>query len=486
MESYPPEFADKVQGLARAAALWAALDAVGDDGAAEKMDEVEQNYQGACEIESLGGDPMQLKDMALAASEATAAEFLKDGDGADDKRQAFSDACEPVPEEVSESLWRRTQDLYWASARWACAEQQGEDAQAQREKRAFNRHARFIHGFGVGRAPQDREAFSARAAEVMPATVIMFSGCQDSQTSADVQNTASFGLPSDAGPGGAGGACTNSMIKALLQDNYTWVELLKAMRGILDGQYTQIPMLSSSRSMDLTSPFSIQNPEPSGRYRALLIGINYVGTSSELSGCVNDVDTMKRYIEDNGYGDGDIKLLCDDGENDDPTKENIEAGMRWLVEGASSGDSLFFHYSGHGASVKDDDGDEADGKDEALCPLDYDSAGLLRDDDVFKLLVAPLQAGVSLICVLDCCHSGTILDLPFMFKADDDSLAAVEEGSVSEMQQNPDFDFGKVLQVIKDHPALCAAAAVVGGIAYHFASDEQRSSLMGLASSWFG
>jgi metacaspase-1 len=29
------------------------------------------------------------------------------------------------------------------------------------------------------------------------------------------------------------------------------------------------------------------------------------------------------------------------------------------------------HYSGHGTQIPDDDGDEADGMDEALCPVDY-------------------------------------------------------------------------------------------------------------------
>ena len=34
----------------------------------------------------------------------------------------------------------------------------------------------------------------------------------------------------------------------------------------------------------------------SGKTRSLLIGINYVGTASELKGCHNDVIMMKEYI----------------------------------------------------------------------------------------------------------------------------------------------------------------------------------------------
>jgi hypothetical protein len=41
-----------------------------------------------------------------------------------------------------------------------------------------------------------------------------------------------------------------------------------------------------------------------------------------------------------------------------PTRQNILASMQWLVQGAQPGDSLFFHYSGHGGSVRDRNGDE--------------------------------------------------------------------------------------------------------------------------------
>merc|ERR550532_2192041 len=150
--------------------------------------------------------------------------------------------------------------------------------------------------------------------------------------------------------------------------------------------------------MELNDPFTLTNANSNGSFRALMVGINYVGTSAELAGCHNDVETMKRYLLDHGYSEDSMQILMDDGSHDDPTKANIENGFRWLVEGAEVGASLFFHYSGHGASVRDDDGDEPDGKDEALCPMDYDSAGLLRDDQAFQYLVAPLCDGVCLTC----------------------------------------------------------------------------------------
>ena len=35
--------------------------------------------------------------------------------------------------------------------------------------------------------------------------------------------------------------------------------------------------------------------------KALLIGINYIGTSSALNGCINDVENIKRYLLTKDY-----------------------------------------------------------------------------------------------------------------------------------------------------------------------------------------
>ena len=72
---------------------------------------------------------------------------------------------------------------------------------------------------------------------------------------------------------------------------------------------------------------------------------------------------------------------------------------------------------GHGGRLRDDSGDEEDGIDETLIPLNYTDAGQIRDDAVFKRLVLPMADDVTLTCLMDCCHSGTVLDLPYKFHA---------------------------------------------------------------------
>lgn len=97
-----------------------------------------------------------------------------------------------------------------------------------------------------------------------------------------------------------------------------------------------------------------------------------------------------------------------------PTKRNIRKAMRWLVEGNRAKDSLVFHFSGHGSQQKDYNGDEIDGQDEALCPLDHETEGKIIDDEINRILVRPLVHGAKLHAVIDACNSGTVLDLSFV------------------------------------------------------------------------
>ena len=81
---------------------------------------------------------------------------------------------------------------------------------------------------------EDQDGFAEKSAQAIPGDVRMISGCKDAQTSADVSNVQQFGLPEDAGPGGAGGACTNAFLAAMEQNpNPSWTGLLRTMRNIL-------------------------------------------------------------------------------------------------------------------------------------------------------------------------------------------------------------------------------------------------------------
>ncbi|KAJ6164956.1 Metacaspase-1 [Penicillium chermesinum] len=137
-----------------------------------------------------------------------------------------------------------------------------------------------------------------------------------------------------------------------------------------------------------TAPVSFGNGAPqgynfqysrcTGKRKALLIGINYFGQKGQLRGCINDVKNMSSYLNQNfGYAREDMVILTDDQQNpmSQPTKANILRAMHWLVKDAQPNDSLFFHYSGHGGQTPDLDGDEEDGYDEVIYPVDFRNAG---------------------------------------------------------------------------------------------------------------
>lgn len=86
-------------------------------------------------------------------------------------------------------------------------------------------------------------------------------------------------------------------------------------------------------------------------------------------------------------------------------------------------------------------GDESDGYDETIIPVDYGTYGQIRDDVLYKKLIGSMRSGVNLTCVMDCCHSGTVLDLPYKY---------VANGSSTQMTLDEDSDLDLLQQMAAD------------------------------------
>ncbi|KAI1317391.1 Ca(2+)-dependent cysteine protease [Mortierella claussenii] len=191
-----------------------------------------------------------------------------------------------------------------------------------------------------------------------------------------------------------------------------------------------------------------------GRKRALFVGINYFGQQNELRGCINDVKNIKKFIiERFGFKEEDTIALTDDQQDPTriPTHANILAAMKWLIHDARPNDSFFFHYSGHGGQAKDEDGDEDDGYDETIYPVDHESTGHILDDTMHEIMVRPLPAGCRLTAIMDCCHSGSALDLPYIYSTtgnlkEPNMLADVGTGVLTAGMAYMRGDMGGVLQ----------------------------------------
>jgi hypothetical protein len=157
---------------------------------------------------------------------------------------------------------------------------------------------------------------------------------------------------------------------------------------------------------------------PTNKKFAVVIGINYHGTSSQLNGCINDANNLRKFlIEKCGYLMENIMMITDDGINIQPTKNNIINSFVTLINKATNEafTELWFSYSGHGSYLTDMNVDEKDNRDEVICPVDYTTAGMIDDDFIYTNLVAKLPNTVTLFSLSDSCHSGTVFDLPYLY-----------------------------------------------------------------------
>ena len=243
--------------------------------------------------------------------------------------------------------------------------------------------------------PLSHKEFDTRVKKVIRSEFHMISSSADHQQSEEAYNTSKFQLPNPAGK--AGGACTSTFLQAMYDngDGATWMETLQQMRSVLHGMgYAQIPQLTTSRLVDMNTKLQIV-PKNSGRRRALLIGINYVGQQGALTACHNDVYNICEFLtEVYGFREDEMLILMDDGQHHPPTRRNIEDGMIRLTRYSQPGDVAFVSFSGHGGNTEDLDGDESDGWDETLIPVDFATEGHIVDDDILKMLVKPMVAGV--------------------------------------------------------------------------------------------
>lgn len=151
--------------------------------------------------------------------------------------------------------------------------------------------------------------------------------------------------------------------------------------------------------------------------RALCIGINYIKTpESRLYGCIPDVVEMSEFIQDAlGYTKENITILRDDMQEFMPTAKRILAEISRMQVLSDTTDEMIIHYSGHGVQISDKSKDEIDMKDECIVPCDYMESGIITDD-VIMSIVSNMRCKT--LVIMDCCHSATCVDLPYLFTFD--------------------------------------------------------------------
>jgi hypothetical protein len=143
---------------------------------------------------------------------------------------------------------------------------------------------------------------------------------------------------------------------------------------------------------------------------ALLIGINYTDVSGiSLRGCIDDIVGMKTMlVSQYGFDPANILMLRDDMADHMPTRDNMMKAIYRLMSISSQCSEIWIHYSGHGSQIQDPSSKDA--YDSVIVPVDYQTKGLIVDNE---LCTALQYSKCPTMVLMDCCHSGNVCELQY-------------------------------------------------------------------------
>jgi Caspase domain len=157
-----------------------------------------------------------------------------------------------------------------------------------------------------------------------------------------------------------------------------------------------------------------------GRHHVLLVGIDAYDGGGMLTGCVNDIDAVQRFLVDRvGVPRAHIRRLAAPRtgahhETDVPEELPVLATMRAALERLGTDevgpeDRVFIYYSGHGTQCIVSDSGRRRFAREALLPKDKKHGleyRLLFDWELNRLIAGIAARTPAVTVVLDCCNSG--------------------------------------------------------------------------------
>ncbi len=157
--------------------------------------------------------------------------------------------------------------------------------------------------------------------------------------------------------------------------------------------------------------------------RAVIVGVaDYLTLDADLKGPANDARLMAETLIARGVSPALITVLTSDPSGlpsgttiGQPTHDAILAALATATEASTTGDTIVFTFSGHGAQAPDLSGDEGGGYDELLLPADASGwkgaigsvENALVDDDLQAWAQATLSRSIKVVALIDACHSAT-------------------------------------------------------------------------------
>lgn len=158
-------------------------------------------------------------------------------------------------------------------------------------------------------------------------------------------------------------------------------------------------------------------PAFSQRKRAFMVGVSHYDTAltgyqwNNING-TNDISLLSPFLQKQGF---QITSLLDE----QATYDAITKQLQQFIQKSKAGDIIYLHFSTHGQPVEDISGDEADGWDESIVPIDayklyrkgfYEGERHLLDDQLNTYInkLRKKVGGKGIIYVtIDGCHAGT-------------------------------------------------------------------------------
>jgi hypothetical protein len=205
-------------------------------------------------------------------------------------------------------------------------------------------------------------------------------------------------------------AYCNNQITSIQGSNLRLIIKSQRIQQIRNFYNQNLQQLNKKRDSDI----ALASASSDNKIKALLVGIDYKGTSFQLNGCINDVESITQFLVSKNIKKNQIYSLTDNTQLK-PTKENIINSLTKMLKDASGGDQLVFFYSGHGTTVNKAKPNVFEKFDDVLLTINFE---YIVDDELNAIIQANLKPGVKLFVLFDCCHSGTMLDLKYNYALD--------------------------------------------------------------------
>lgn len=170
----------------------------------------------------------------------------------------------------------------------------------------------------------------------------------------------------------------------------------------------------------------MESQQSSTNHWSILIGINFYGSQvmkvPQLRGAVNDVREMEKYLQTRMPGyikaftatapENSQGLEPVESPSDWPTYENITQHLKYITLKGAPGDSVYFHFSGHGVRPIQPEDKLSHPETGDLCLPLYDQfRGIryLRGTELATILNGLVQKSIFVTVTLDCCFSGSVV-----------------------------------------------------------------------------